>query len=118
MKISFNESTAKGCSTLAQDLEICNDVGFDFIEIRLDMLKDYLRTHSERELKQFFADHRIQPHAINALYTYRELFSKDDTAARREALMEEFLFGCKIAEQIGSHAFIVVPPMSADPRVP
>lgn len=118
MKISFNESTAKGCSTLAQDLEICNDIGFDFIEIRLDMLKDYLRTHSERELKQFFADHRIQPHAINALYTYRELFSKDDTAARREALMEEFLFGCKIAEQIGSHAFIVVPPMSADPRVP
>lgn len=118
MKISFNESTAKGCSTLAQDLEICNDIGFDFIEIRLDMLKDYLRTHSERELKQFFADHRIQPHAINALYTYRELLSKDDTAARREALMEEFLFGCKIAEQIGSHAFIVVPPMSADPRVP
>jgi 2-keto-myo-inositol isomerase len=90
-------------------LEICNDVGFDFIEIRLDMLKDYLRTHSERELKHFFANHRIQPHAINALYTYKELFSGDDTAARREALMEDFLLGCKIAQQIGSHAFIVVP---------
>lgn len=118
MKLSFNESTAKGCSTLAQDLEICNDVGFDFIEIRLDMLRDYLRTHTERELKEFFANHRIQPHAINALYTYHEMFSDDDTAARREALLEDFLFGCKIAQLIGSHAFIVVPPMSADPRIP
>jgi len=118
MKISFNESTAKGCSTLAKDLEICNDVGFDFIEIRLDMLRDYLKTHSERELKSFFADHRIRPHAINALYTYKELFSRDDAKARQDALMEEFLLGCKTAEMIGSHAFIVVPPMSADPRVP
>lgn len=118
MKLSFNESTAKGCSTLAQDLEICNDVGFDFIEIRLDMLRDYLRTHTERELKEFFDNHRIQPHAINALYTYKEMFSSDDTEARREALLEDFLFGCKIAQLIGSHAFIVVPPMSADPRIP
>ncbi len=118
MKLGFNESTAKGCSTLAKDLDLCNDAGFDYIEIRLDMLRDYLQTHQVRELKRFFADHRIRPHAFNALYTYKELFSENDVKARREALMDEFMLGCKTAEQIGSQAFIIVPPMSADPSVP
>ena len=61
MKIGFNEATAKGCSTLAKDLELCDKAGFEYIEIRLDMLRDYLATHAAQDLKRFFADHRIKP---------------------------------------------------------
>ena len=46
MKISYNEATAKGCSSLALDLELCEKAGFDYIEIRLDMLGDYLKEHT------------------------------------------------------------------------
>lgn len=118
MKIGFNEATAKGCSTLEKDLELCDKAGFDFIEIRLDMLRDYLETHSVQDLKRFFAEHNIKPHAFNALYTYKELFSPEDDTARRGALMEDFLLGCKTAKEIGSHGYIIVPPMSANPAVP
>lgn len=118
MKIGFNESTAKGCSSLAKDLELCDKAGFDYIEIRLDMFRDYIATHKEQELKNFFADHNIKPHAINALYTYKELFSPDDTAARRDTLMEDFLLGCRTAQLVGAHEYIIVPPMSTDPAVP
>ncbi|MEL7603395.1 MAG: sugar phosphate isomerase/epimerase [Bacillota bacterium] len=118
MKIGFNESTAKGCSSLSKDLDLCDKAGFDYIEIRLDMLRAYLAAHKAQELKDFFADHSIKPHAINALYTYKELFSPNDTAARRDALMEDFLLGCRTAKSVGAHEYIIVPPMSADPAVP
>ncbi len=118
MKIGFNESTALGCSTLEKDLELCDKVGFDFIEIRLDMLRDYLEHHSVKDLQHFFENHAIKPHAFNALYTYKELFSENDVSARRDALMDNFLLGCKTAQEIGSHEFIIVPPMSADASIP
>ncbi len=52
MKIGYNEATAKDCSTLEKDLELCEKYGFDYIEIRLDMLKDYLKTHTSDDLKK------------------------------------------------------------------
>ena len=55
MKISYNEATAKGCSSLALDLELCEKAGFDYIEIRLDMLGDYLKEHTVEELASFSA---------------------------------------------------------------
>ena len=41
MFISYNEACARDCSTLEQDLVLCEKAGFDYIEIRLDMLTDY-----------------------------------------------------------------------------
>ena len=40
MLISYNEACARDCSTLEQDLELCERAGFDCIELRLDMLRD------------------------------------------------------------------------------
>ena len=42
MFISYNEACARDCSTLEQDLVLCEKAGFDYIEIRLDMLTDAL----------------------------------------------------------------------------
>lgn len=110
MKISYNEATAMNCSSLEQDLKLCEEAGFDYIEIRGDMLLDYLSVHSVKDLAGFFKDSRIKPHAMNALYTYRDMFhpTKADKGRDRQ-LMAYFLTLCRVAEQIGSEYFISLP---------
>jgi 2-keto-myo-inositol isomerase len=44
MKLCFNEATTIGNSTLEQDLILCERLGYDLIEIRLDKLREYLQT--------------------------------------------------------------------------
>ena len=48
MKIGFNEATALECKgqSLIADLEACEKYGFDYIEIRFDCIKDYLKEHT------------------------------------------------------------------------
>ncbi len=64
MFISYNEACARDCSTLEQDLVLCEKAGFDYIEIRLDMLTDYLKRHTVEELAAFFCTSRLKPHAF------------------------------------------------------
>lgn len=114
MKISYNEATAKDCSTLEQDLVLCDQYGFDYIEIRDDMLIDYLKKHPVDELKSFFDTHHIKPHAINALYVYSDMFLNEKSDDRERALLADFLLCCEVAQKIGSRYFIIVPPYSSN----
>lgn len=116
MKISYNEATAKGCSDLELDLKLCEEAGFDYIEIRLDMLREYLEAHPLSELAAFFKSSRLKPHAMNALYLYPAFLDENDDPARQNALLDEFKLGCEAAAAIGSHYFIVVPPLQRDPH--
>ena len=110
MKVSYNEATAMHCSTLAEDLILCEEAGFDYIEIRGDMLLDYLCEHSVKELINFFKNSRLRPHAMNALYTYRDMFHPTRADVERDRrLMAYFLACCRVAEQIGDHYFISLP---------
>lgn len=104
------------CSTLEQDLELCEKAGFDFIEIRLDMLRDYLTRHSLADLAAFFAGSRLRPHAFNALYLYPEFLGESDVPEKRAALLDEFLLGCLAGRAIGSEYCIVVPPLQRNPQ--
>lgn len=115
MKISYNEATAMNCSTLEQDLILCEKQGFDFIELRLDMLHDYLATHSVEELQDFFKKSQLKPHALNALYTFPEFFDGSNSQQEKD-LINEFIFGCEVAQKIGSEYFIIVPPLQRDPN--
>lgn len=56
MKIGFNEATALECKgqSLMADLEACEKYGFDYIEIRFDCVKDYLKEHTLEELADWF----------------------------------------------------------------
>lgn len=115
MKISFNEATASNCSSLAEDLWLCEESGFDFIELRGDMLLDYLKTHDVEELQQFFATHHLKPHAMNALYTYIDMFHPEKADVERDrALLAYFISCCHVAQQIGNHYFVVVPDLLDD----
>ncbi len=115
MLVSYNEACAKDCSTLEKDLELCEKAGFDCIEIRLDMLTDYLKRHTVEELAAFFKTSRLRPHAFNALYLYPEFLSDGDDAQKQKALLDEFRLGCEVGKAIGSHYFIIVPPLQRDP---
>lgn len=115
MFISYNEACARDCSTLERDLELCEKAGFDYIEIRLDMLGEYLKHHTVDQLQAFFKTSRLKPHAFNALYLYPEFLGENDDEARQKALLEEFRLGCEVGRAIGSHYFIIVPPLQRDP---
>lgn len=115
MLISYNEACAKDCSTLETDLLLCEKAGFDCIEIRLDMLQDYLTRHTVQDLADFFKTSHLRPHAFNALYLYPEFLSEQDDFNKRQALLQEFRLGCEVGKAIGSHYFIIVPPLQRDP---
>ncbi|MGL5433943.1 MAG: sugar phosphate isomerase/epimerase family protein [Lachnospiraceae bacterium] len=116
MKIAYNEATAKGCSSLVKDLELCEKEGFDYIEIRMDMLQDYLKEHTVAELAGFFAASRIKAHAVNALYLYPEFLGEMDDPQRQAELLAEFKLGCEVGRAVGSGHYIIVPPLQRDPQ--
>ncbi|MCP0736564.1 hypothetical protein KU616_24170, partial [Salmonella enterica subsp. enterica serovar Mbandaka] len=46
---------AVSSSTLAQDVVLAERFGYDYIEIRLDMLQEWLQKHTLSELADIFA---------------------------------------------------------------
>lgn len=111
MKIGFNEATSRECSTLEKDLALCEQLGFDYIEIRYDKLREYLQTHTLQELERFFLASRIKPHAVNALYLYPEMFGENDDTARLAEKMAELKLALEIAKMSDDPSLIVVAPM-------
>ena len=104
MKICFNQATTMKHSTLESDLETCEQVGYDLIEIRLDKLHDYLTRHSLSDLRAFFESHRIKPFAFNAL----EFINFRDTSGFGE-IMSGLKFCCEAGDVIGCHRVVIVP---------
>lgn len=104
MKIAFNQATTLKKSTLAQDLTLCEKYGYDYIEIRLDQLRDYLRERTVDDLKAFFQQHRIKPYAFNAL----EFINFRDPEDFKQ-IKEDGRFLCEIGEAIDCKKIIVVP---------
>lgn len=111
MKLGFNEATSKGCSDLETDIILCAAAGFDFIELRLDMMQEYLKEHSPEDIVALLKENKIKPHALNAIYTYSELFGENDEPERCRSFLELYTSACRWASEIGSHYLIVVPPM-------
>ena len=104
MKICFNEATTIGNSTLAQDLVLCEQFGYDFIEIRLDKLREYLQTNTIADLSAFFASAHLKPYAFNALEGINFL-----SDAEWETLMSGFDLFCEVGKAIGCNKVVIVP---------
>ena len=112
MLIGYQEGTGIGCadSTFQKDLVLCENAGFDVIEIRYDHLERYLVTHSIGDVKAFFAGSRIKPHCMGGYFIVPDNFEGKDaeSRARDAALMTRFIAMCHIAEQIGERYFLIV----------
>lgn len=111
MKICFNQATTMKNSTLESDLELCEKQGFDYIEIRLDKLKDYLTRKTTEDLKRYFNSHNIKPYAFNAL----EFISFRDEKGF-EDIMKGLEFVCEIGEIIDCKKVVIVPTFNVGPK--
>lgn len=108
-KLGFNEATCMENSSVAKDLELCEKYGYDYIELRLDMLKEYLKTHTVEELKAFFDRSNLKPFAFNSIENINFC-----TPQEWDELVELFTFGCEISQKIGNPYIIVVPTMTEE----
>lgn len=104
MKIAFNQATTLKNSTLQKDLELCEQHGYDLIEIRLDKVRDYLAENTAEDLKAFFDSNRIKPYAFNAL----EFITFRDKAGYQQ-ILDDLRFLCRLGEAIACKTVIVVP---------
>lgn len=104
LKLGFNEATCMEKSSVEEDLRLCEKYGYDYIELRLDMLKEYLKDHTLEELKEYFDTHKIKPFAFNSIEDIN--FTTEEEWAK---LKELFLFGCEAAQAIENPYLIVVP---------
>ena len=109
LKLGFNEATCKENSTVEHDLALCEKYGYDYIELRLDMLKKYFETHTIDDLKDFFAASHVKPFAFNSIENINFC-----TPEEWEALVELFTFGCETAQAIGNPYIIVVPTVTSE----
>lgn len=107
LKLGFNEATCKENSTVEKDLEFCEKYGYDYIELRLDMLKEYLKTQTLDDLKAFFDKSHLKPFAFNSIENINFC-----TPQEWDTLVELFTFGCEAAQKIGNPYMIVVPTMT------
>lgn len=112
MKLGFNEATALECKgqSLMADLEACEKYGFDYIEIRFDCIKDYLKDHSLEELARWFATHNLKPWAYNTLV----YFNLRDEAGVKE-IDDEVDFIIEVCNAIGMKMLITVPNFDVGP---
>nr|WP_173812860.1 sugar phosphate isomerase/epimerase [Dendrosporobacter quercicolus]NSL48615.1 sugar phosphate isomerase/epimerase [Dendrosporobacter quercicolus DSM 1736]SDM38973.1 2-keto-myo-inositol isomerase [Dendrosporobacter quercicolus] len=106
VKLGMNEATCKENSTLEQDLMLCEKYHYSYIEIRLDMLKDYLQRHSIAELQSFFAASNVKPYAFNSIEDIN--FRTEEQWAK---VVELFTFACEAGQKIGNPYIVVVPTM-------
>jgi len=104
MKVCFNQATTMKNSTLELDLEFCEKYGYELIEIRLDKLRDYLKTHTVDDLAAFFSKSRIKPYAFNAL----EFITFRDEAGYKQ-IKDDLQFLCEVGEKINCKKIVVVP---------
>lgn len=104
MKICFNQATTMKNSTLEKDLELCEKYGYELIEIRLDKLRDYLKTNTVEDLAAFFKKSRIKPYAFNAL----EFITFRDEAGYKQ-IKDDLKFLCEVGEKINCKKIVVVP---------
>ncbi|MBC2149407.1 2-keto-myo-inositol isomerase [Listeria booriae] len=105
MKLCFNEATTLENSNLEKDLTICEQNGYDYIEIRtMDKLPEYLKTHTLDDLATYFQSHHIKPLALNAL-----VFFNNRDEAGHSAIIQEFQEMMHICDKIGAKYVVAVP---------
>ena len=106
MKLGFNEATALKCKgqSLMADLEACEKYGYDYIEMRFDCIKEYLKEHTLDELAAWFGSHRLKPWAYNTLEFFNQLSPDEE-----EAMDREIDFIIKVCNAVGMKMLITVP---------
>ena len=107
MKLGINEATCKENSSLELDLQLCEKYHYDYIEIRLDMLKDYLKKYTIEDLQNFFKTSHVKPYAFNSIEDINFC-----SPAQEKTMLDLFIFACEMGQKINNPYIIVVPTVS------
>ncbi|WP_437886801.1 sugar phosphate isomerase/epimerase family protein [Phytobacter sp. V91] len=108
MKLGINEATCMKNSSLKQDIALAERWGYDFIELRLDMLKVWLQEYSLEQLAGFFAASHLKPWGYNSIEDIT--FCDSECWQEKRALLN---FACDAATVVGGDCVVVVPTIKA-----
>ncbi len=109
MKLSYNQATCMKRSNVENDILLCEKHDYDQIELRLDMLKDYLESKSLRDLSLLFDSLRIKPFALNSIENINF-----NSAKSWAELTDLFKFACEVAQAIQNPYIVVVPTVTEE----
>ncbi|MDI9489831.1 MAG: sugar phosphate isomerase/epimerase [Bacillota bacterium] len=104
MKLSFNEATCMKRSDTETDIRLCEKYGYDQIELRLDMLQEYLKTNSLNDLRKLFDSLHIEPYAFNSI---EDINFNDQNSWGK--LIDLFKFACEASQAINNPYIVIVP---------
>ena len=107
MKLCFNQGSSDHCHghSMMADLEACEKYGFDYIDIRFDILDEYLKEHTADELAEWFAGHRLKPSSYSALL----FFNWKRTEEEKQQVFNEVNRLIPIFDTIGLKTICCVP---------
>ena len=104
MKIGFNEANTQGCAghSVMKDLELCEQNGFDVIDIQSDLLDRDLEKGvvTLEQIGEFFKTHHLKMSSYNALKPFNMRRTPEEKAELMANLDEIIrrcnIFGCKM----------------------
>lgn len=109
MKLSYNQATCMQRSSVKNDILLCEKHGYDLIELRLDMLKEYLQTNTLQDLSKLFNSLHIKPFALNSIENIN--FNTKQSWAE---LVDLFKFACEVAQAIQNPYIVIVPTVTEE----
>lgn len=103
MKIALNGATTMHAD-LETDIKAAAAAGFDYVEIWAAKLREYLKSHTNEDLKKLLEENDLEPYSINSIehITFRNAEDYENIKAETEELS-------KIAGEIGCPYVVVVP---------
>lgn len=113
MKLSYHQVCTLDKTNLLQDVLLAEKYGFCYMELIAVKLHEYLENHSEEDLCKLFSEHKIKVQAINGFEIYEGFMCENDDLQKREALLKEVEFNCRIGQKIGAKALVINMPKNS-----
>ena len=107
MKLCFNQGSSDHCKghSMMADLEAAERYGFDYIDLRFDVLDDYLKGHTAEELAAWFGSHHLKPSSYSGLL----FFNWKRTDEEKQKVFDELNRLIPIFNTIGLRTIAVIP---------
>ena len=87
------------------DLEAAEKYGFDYIDLRFDVLDEYLENHTVEELAGWFRTHHLKPSSYSGLL----FFNWKRTDGKKQEVFDELARLIPIFDTIGLKTIAVIP---------
>ena len=111
-KSGYNEACTKDIPDLRADIIDADQAGFDFIEMRFDCVRAFLKSGGRLgEIGTLFEGLSIKPATQNALYLYPHCLEAGDIGERRDAFERDLELLEALHDEAGVQSAIVVAPL-------